>query len=93
MVQAASGEYCYEIVDSDPTSATYGTVTNVQLTQFSSIPTAGTYVRGAFVRNTNISIDANSMVVFGWLRLTTGSGHVVSTDWALVQTSNVSPAV
>ena len=93
VVQAASGEYCYEIVDSDPTSATYGTVTNVQLTQFSSIPTAGTYVRGAFVRNTNISIDANSMVVFGWLRLTTGSGHVVSTDWALVQTSNVSPAV
>lgn len=68
------------VVDSDPTSATYGDTLNVCFRERDQIPTTGKYVAGHFVRNTN---QANSNV-FGWIRLTTGSGHTLGTDWAFV---------
>jgi hypothetical protein len=58
----------------------------------SSIPVSGAYTRGDFVWNLLPSLDANNMAVLGWARLTTGSSHVVGTDWAVAYVSNVSPA-
>lgn len=53
-----------------------------------SIPTTGSYKKGDFVRNTNPLIVSNS-VVFGWLRITTGSNHVLNTDWIAIKQSTV----
>jgi hypothetical protein len=38
-------------------------------------------VQGAFVQNINPAIVSNRTII-GWARLTTGSGNVLSTDWA-----------
>jgi hypothetical protein len=65
----------------DPASANYGLILSASLYDSTSIPTAGTYVAGHFVRMTNPSIAAGK-VQLGWVRLTTGSGHVSLTDWS-----------
>lgn len=91
--EANPGVIQYFIEDSDPTSATYRAALGQNVKNSSSIPTAGTYVRGHIVWNTTPTIDANSMVLLGWIRLTTGSAHVAGTDWAIMRTSTVSPAV
>lgn len=84
--------FSYEIVDADPTSATYMVTQNTQLAASSAMPSTGIYVKGAFVSNSAPTIDANDMTILGWLRLTTGSGHVSGTDWAVIRGSHVSPA-
>jgi hypothetical protein len=50
-----------------------------------AMPTAGTYIRGDFVRNSAPAILGTAgarYVVNGWTRLTTGQAHVLNTDWA-----------
>jgi hypothetical protein len=58
----------------------------------SSAPSSGTYTVGDFVWNLAPSLDANDMVLLGWSRATTGSGHVIGTDWLRVYGSHLSPA-
>jgi len=55
-------------------------------------PSSGTYVAMDYVHNSNKGIDVNNMVLFGWLRLRSGSGHIAGTDWAAQYISTVSPA-
>jgi len=55
-------------------------------------PSSGTYVAMDYVHNSNKGIDVNNMVLVGWVRLTSGSGHVAGTDWAVQYVSTVSPA-
>ena len=43
-----------------------------------SIPTTGTYTSGQIVINTAAATNAK---LLGWKRLTTGSAHVLNTDW------------
>jgi hypothetical protein len=81
VVELASGRFLWEIIDADPTSATYSAVTNAQLTDSAAMPATGTFVAGAVVRN---SAPAAGSTIEGWLRLTTGSAHVLGTDWATV---------
>lgn len=45
----------------------------------STVPTSGTYTAGDFILEASTSVK-----VTGWKRLTTGSGHVLNTDWAYV---------
>lgn len=85
--------YRYVNIDADPTSATYGLVNNAQYDGAAAQPASGVWVRGAFVKNVAPSLDANNMSILGWLRITTGSGNVAGTDWAVVRVSHVSPAV
>lgn len=62
----------------------------------STLPTTGTFVTGDFIRNTGSSStvpDVNSMVLSGWRRITTGSAHVLNTDWLPIFDSAVTPAV
>jgi hypothetical protein len=77
----------YIIADCDPTSATYGQITSTQYEGAASIPTAGYWVRGAYVRNTNPAI-ASGKTTLGWLRITTGSAHVSGTDWQPLVVAN-----
>jgi len=55
----------------------------VQYFDAASIPTTGTWVTGAFVRN-NAPVVSASKVTLGWTRLTTGSANVNGTDWSPV---------
>jgi len=87
-----NNNWAYVIEDSDPTSATYLNVTHTTIDTSASIPSSGWYYRGWFVKNTTPSIDANNMIILGWIRITTGTGHVSGTDWAVARVSNVSPA-
>jgi hypothetical protein len=57
-----------------------------------SVPTSGTYTVGDFVWNITPALDANSMFILGWSRATTGSGHVIGTDWLRAYVSQLSPA-
>jgi hypothetical protein len=47
-------------------------------------PSTGSYEIGDYIRNTNPSIlgdDKFKYIIAGWTRITTGSGHVLNTDW------------
>ena len=46
-----------------------------------AMPSSGAYTRGAFIENEQPSVSSGK-VLLGWVRLTTGSGHVLNTDWA-----------
>lgn len=58
----------------------------------SAMPTAGAWEDGDFVDNTSASLDGSNLTILGWKRLTTGTGHVSGTDWAVARASHVSPA-
>lgn len=79
--------YTHVIVDSNPRNgdntpnANYRAVkTTPDVTQ-DAMPASGTYVAGWFVRKTIIGALVSGKRLMGWLRLTTGSGHVLGTDW------------
>ena len=51
-------------------------------------PPAGTYTRGAFIRNSLPTVQGSAgsrYTVTGWTRLTDGSGNVLGTDWVEVR--------
>lgn len=52
-----------------------------------SVPTSGTYAIGSFVYNTAPSVSGGKTLL-GWQRLTTGSGHVLNTDWSPCYVTN-----
>ena len=54
----------------------------------SSMPSSGSFIQGDYVNNIAPSISDNSVVV-GWLRITTGSNHVLNTDWVAIKQSTV----
>lgn len=65
-------------VDSDPASPNYDTILTVPVEAAPAMPEAGTWMQGAWVRN---SRPTAGNPVLGWLRLSTGNGHVLGTDW------------
>jgi hypothetical protein len=84
-------------VVSDPTSANYIGASYVRtllygLQRSSVMPSVGYYQPGMFVWNSAPAKDGNNMIVIGWTRLTSGTGHVSGTDWEVVYGSTVSPA-
>lgn len=63
------------IIDADPTSATYEQSAQQLLKTSAAMPSAGWYPVGWFTAKT--TPDA----VVGWRRITSGTGHVLNTDW------------
>lgn len=57
-----------------------------------AVPTSGRYVTGEFVGNTAMSPVSNNMVVLGWYRMTSGTGHTLNIDWRVIYASTVSLA-
>jgi hypothetical protein len=55
-------------------------------TYATSIPTTGTWNSGDYVKNTAtpsiLGTAGSKYIVKGWIRLTTGSGNVLNTDWS-----------
>lgn len=76
----AAEDFKFIIVDCDPTAATFGQLKNVCLERANSQPTTGTYIQNMVVRNGNVVLAAGKTTA-GWVRLTTGTGHVAGTDW------------
>lgn len=76
------------VVDSDPTSANYGSTLNVCHPERNSIPTTGKYMTGHMVRCNSPNVTA----ILGWLRITNGSNHVLGTDWIIVPTFPINPS-
>ena len=75
------------IVESDPTASNYGEVHTVPNIADALKPTIGIYVKGFMVRNTAPAISGGK-VLLGWLRLTTGGGHTLDTNWAAIYATN-----
>lgn len=50
----------------------------------SSMPTSGSYAKGDFVKNSN-PVEQGTLgfkyYIDGWKRLTSGTSHVLNTDW------------
>jgi hypothetical protein len=46
-------------------------------------PTEGEFKRGTLCVNTNVNIDYNK-AIYGWLRLTDGTGHTSDVDWKTI---------
>jgi len=57
-----------------------------------AMPASGSYDANEIAWNVGASFDGNNMHILGWRRLTTGSGHVLNTDWKAMYVSSVSPA-
>lgn len=55
----------------------------LEIEESSSIPTEGFYDAGVIVRKSSLSI-VSGFIHYGWLRLTTGEGHVDGTDWQAI---------
>lgn len=65
----------------------------IELTATAIPNSAGSFTQGDKVVKPDSTLDANSMLLVGYQRLTTGSGGVVGTDWANLRVSHVSPSV
>lgn len=65
----------------------------IDLTATTIPNSAGSFTQGDRVTKPDSALDANSMLLIGYQRLTTGSGGVVGTDWANLRVSHVSPSV
>ena len=49
-----------------------------------SVPTTGTWARGDYVPNSEpseLGSASSKYVIYGWKRLTSGSGNTLGTDW------------
>lgn len=93
------GQEVYQCVleTGDLSSSSYETIASLTYPVLDAMPNSGTYVQGQFVRNRNpVATIVNTVTggggsyVFGWIRLTTGSSHVLGTDWEAVWVSTVS---
>lgn len=77
--------FIHTIYNGDPTSLSFKNILTKPMMFASSMPSTGTYVYG-HVTEASIPILSGSTgsryLVTKWVRLTTGSGHVLSTDWA-----------
>lgn len=82
-VPEAGDAYRFIVEGSDPTSATYGKVQQETLFENTAMPSAGTYVKGHFVRNTSTTVTDRN-ILLGWRRMVTGTSHALNTDWYAV---------
>lgn len=76
------GEWSYEVLNNS------GRLLKTQTIEFNSpaMPTSGSYQSGELVRNT-APVILDNKVILGWLRVTTGSTHVLNTDWVEIKQS------
>lgn len=78
-----SGGTCLIQVDSDPASASYGKVLQAGVSSATACPSAGKWLQGHYIKNAQPTITGGQ-IVLGWVRLTTGTGSTLGTDWATV---------
>lgn len=72
------------VADCDPTSATFGQTITAPPSTSAAMPTTGTFFAQTFVEKlTKVpeGTAADRYIIWGWIRITTGSNHVLGTDW------------
>lgn len=69
----------FKIINADPTSATYQAFVSIPTATSAAMPSGGWYPKGWFVWALT-----PTGALLGWSRLTTGSAHVLNTDWVVV---------
>ena len=80
-VEAGGPGFIHRIVSSDPTdTANYRRVVNEPVMVASAMPSSGTFVEGHYVANSALTATYNQKLM-GWLRVTTGTGNTLNTDW------------
>jgi parallel beta-helix repeat protein len=82
-IRAAAGTLLNQ-AESDPGSANFGRMLTTPAGASITMPAAGKWLSGHFVRNA-APVLSGGLVTLGWSRLTTGSSNAVGTDWAAVQ--------
>jgi hypothetical protein len=82
-VEPGGAGWLHVIETCDPADAAYGRMRSATLSRAAAQPAEGTYVAGHFVANAAPATHAGQTLT-GWLRLTTGGGHVPGTDWAAI---------
>jgi hypothetical protein len=76
-------EWQWQIVGSDPTSgAAFGILDSTSINYLGFMPDYGWYPTGWRVTNNN---PATFNTTLGWIRITTGTGNVLGTDWIELQ--------
>lgn len=65
----------------NPSLPDFGRIASSSLVSATSVPSSGKYARGHVVKALAPTKDASGRVITGWLRLTTGSGHALGSDW------------
>lgn len=76
-------------INGDPTTSTFGQIANTVQMHTAAIPSTGRYVAGHRVVKDFAAVagaPGSQYVVTGWVRATTGSGHVLNTDWYEMRT-------
>lgn len=77
---ADGASFWLNIKDCDPTSATYGQGMGFLPRNVPAMPTSGKWFAGMRVQNRGTGVSGSSILI-EWRRLTTGTGHVLATDW------------
>lgn len=71
----------YIVAHQDPDDHTnYGKIKNIMVEAATAMPATGFYARGHYVRNSVKTATGRGTLV-GWWRMSTGSNHVLDTDW------------
>lgn len=77
-------QWWLQFEDSDPTSTTYGQSLGANLKNQSGMPSSGKYLTGMIVQarpSGPIGSVGSQYLITGYLRRTTGTSHVLNTDW------------
>lgn len=80
----AGEQWWLQYEDSDPTSATYRQSLGANLKNSAAIPSSGKYLTNMIVHSRGGSVTGaagSQYTVIGWVRKTTGTTHVLNTDW------------
>lgn len=70
----------YAKTNSDPSLAGFGQTLSVTERYADAVPTSGHYLEGQVVMRPHPQVVSGALVQ-GWVRMTTGSAHVLGTDW------------
>lgn len=84
-----SGPKTWIITDDDPSSATFKRVLNTCYRSWFQLPTSGYYIKDQVVyKDSALDVQGSPgsrYIVIGWVRLTTGTSHVLNTDWSEIR--------
>ena len=82
----AGAMFRYIVINGSVSSTAYETIITDNANEAAVLPYKGIWVAGHFVRNT-APVITSGVTCLGWLRLTTGSGHVDGADWVTISVS------
>lgn len=83
------GQWWIQFENSDPTSADYKKSLGANLKNYGGMPSSGTWLVGTQVASREFAVlgtAGSRYVLVGYKRLTTGTAHVLNTDWAEMRT-------